>query len=83
MHNHDKNRWDLKTICGTEYSAINNTIVMNYSLLTDIYHYLQSKSARYPWVDYYSCRKYFFRKAVLEQGYGISISVFDQCVKAA
>ena len=42
MLNHDKNRWNLKQIADspTEYMRIQDLIVTNYSLLTDIYHYL-------------------------------------------
>ena len=84
MFNHDKNKWNLKNVCATahEYSRISELVVTNYSLLTDVYHYLQSKSDRYPWVSFYTARKHFFMDALV-QGYGVKNTIFDLSIKAA
>ena len=60
--NHDKNRQNLRKICETpqEYQKISDTIIQNLTLLTDLYHYLQAKSDRYPWISFYAVRKHFF-----------------------
>jgi len=40
-------------------------------------------SNRYPWVSFYTARKYFFTPAVEEQGYSARGGIFDTCIKQA
>ena len=34
-------------------------VAMNYTMLTQIYHYMQCRSRAYPWIDNYTFREYF------------------------
>ena len=34
---------------------------INYSMITEIYHWLQSKSKAFPWIDTYTFREYFIK----------------------
>ena len=60
---HDRNHWHLKQLTDTpqDYSHLEALIVTEFPVLTDIYHYLQTKSKRYPWLDFYTVRKHFFK----------------------
>jgi len=44
MLSHDKNLWDLKTVCASpqEYSALEMLIYHNMHFFTDAYHELQA-----------------------------------------
>lgn len=80
---HDKNHWDLRRICldNKEYNHLETIIVHNFGLLTDTYHYLQQASNRYPWVSYYTARKYFFEPFVTLGGYSVDSEVYDSMVR--
>lgn len=83
MLNHDKNRWTLRNACESpaEYMRILDLVVVSYSLLTDVYHFLQARSDRYPWLSAYTVRKHFFKVAVLDGGFGVDQSIFGICFK--
>ena len=74
----------MKKVCKTsqEYNRILDLITQNYSLLTDVYHYLQGVSDRYPWVSFYTARKFFFNSALV-QGFGVKNTIFDLSIKSA
>ena len=66
-----------------EYAYLEAILMQNYTEFTDIYHYLQSKSTRYPWVTYYAVRKEFFMPAVGSLGYSLESAVFDAIIREA
>lgn len=85
MMNHDKNRWSLRRICSDpkEYSYLEAIITQNYPVLTDLYHFMQAKSPKFPFIPYYTLRKEFFVPAVTQLGYSMELHTFDTIVREA
>ena len=62
---HDMGFIELKDIISAEpkeEKLLMKHTMMNYQMLTEIYHYLQSKSKSYPWIDNYTFRENFIAK---------------------
>ena len=45
-----------------EQKLILKHTMINYSMLSEIYHWLQSRSKMYPWIDNYTFRESFIKK---------------------
>ena len=62
---HDMGFIELRDIISAEpkeEKLIMKHTMINYQMLTEIYHYLQSKSKSYPWIDNYTFRENFISK---------------------
>ena len=44
---------------------VKKTLVVHVPWMKEIYHYLQSKSKVFPWIDYYTFREEFLKKLKL------------------
>ena len=52
--------------------------MINYSMLTEIYHYLQARSKCYPWIDNYTFRTHFIEKCdILGEGSNFNMNKFN------
>ena len=85
MLGHDKYQWHLRDLCETDkqYRLLESVIQHNFSLFTDTYHYLQTKSKSYPWVSFQTARQSFFIPAIVKQGWNIEQGIFDTIIKEA
>ena len=83
MLTHDRNHWHLKQLTDSpqDYSHLESLIVTELPLLADIYHFLQTKSKRYPWLDYYTVRVHFFKSDCMPAD--LPKDVFDLSVAEA
>ena len=81
---HDKENWNISNYCTSQHEIemLETIIVSNYTLLTDVYHFLQARSDRYPWVPFYGIRKKFFNKSTMVDLPQSSV-LFDIAVKQA
>jgi len=56
---------------------------INYSMLTEIYTFLQSKSQQYPWIDNYTFREFFIKELGVIGAEDFNMRKFDVLMAAA
>ena len=66
----------------TEVDSIKRTISMQMNLLKEVYVHLQGFSSYYPYLDHFTVREHFLKKANLGQN-GVDVAAFDAILKKA